>query len=61
LLQSTVQSWATGCTGHRVIAKLAERHLTDRAKADIKALLEPGESLADCSTWAESTAGRHRR
>ena len=43
--------------GHRVSAMLAERHLTDRAKAEIKALLEPGESLADCSTWADE----HRR
>jgi nuclease S1 len=36
---------------------LAERHLTKQAKAEIKALLEPGESLADCSTWADE----HRR
>ena len=50
VLQATTPAWAWGDTGHRVIAKLAERHLTDRAKADIKALLEPGESLADCST-----------
>jgi hypothetical protein len=40
-----------------VISKLAERHLTNQAKAEIKALLEPGESLADCSTWADE----HRR
>ena len=46
-------AWAWGRLGHRVIAKLAERHLSDRAKAEIKALLEPGESLADCSTWAD--------
>ena len=32
---------------------LAERHPSDRAKAEIKALLEPEESLADCSTWAD--------
>jgi hypothetical protein len=40
-----------------VIAKLAERHLTDQAKAEIKALVEPGESLADCWTWVDE----HRR
>lgn len=50
LVQSATPAHAWGRTGHRVIAKLAERHLTDRAKAEIKALLEPGESLADCST-----------
>ena len=49
----TSAAWAWGRTGHRVIARLAERHLTDHAKAEIKALLEPGESLADASTWAD--------
>jgi hypothetical protein len=55
--QAATPAWAWGRTGHRVIAKLAERHLTDRAKAEIAELLEPGESLADCSTWADD----HRR
>ena len=50
-------AFAWGRLGHRVIAKLAEQHLTDHAKAEIRALLEPGESLADCSTWADE----HRR
>jgi hypothetical protein len=50
IIESAAPAWAWGRVGHRVIAKLAERHLTDRAKAEIKALLEPGESLADCST-----------
>ena len=53
MLWAASQCWAWGRLGHRVIAKLAERHLTDQAKAEIKALLEPGESLADCSTWAD--------
>ena len=57
LLALPTPAWAWGRLGHRVIAKLAERHLSDRAKAEIKALLEPGESLADCSTWADE----HRR
>ncbi len=56
-LQAATPAWAWGRLGHRVIAKLAERHLTDEAKAGIKALLEPGESLADASTWADE----HRR
>jgi nuclease S1 len=34
-------------------------HLTGR-KAEIKALLEPGESLADCSTWADEVRGKMR-
>src|SRR5262249_51649906 len=50
-------AWAWGKVGHCAIAKLAGRHLSDRAKQEIKALLEPGESLADASTWADE----HRR
>ena len=49
-----------GRLGHRVIAKFAERHLADKARAEIKALLEPGESLADCSTWADEVRGKMR-
>jgi hypothetical protein len=48
MLQPATPAWAWGRIGHRVIARLAERHLTDQAKAEIMALLEPGESLADC-------------
>jgi hypothetical protein len=33
-LGSASPAWAWGRTGHRVIAKLAERHLTDQAKAE---------------------------
>jgi hypothetical protein len=58
--QNSPPAWAWGRTGHRVIANLGERHLTDRAKAEIKALLEPGESLADCSTWADEVRGKMR-
>ncbi len=50
-------AWAWGRLGHRVTARLAEAHLTPRAKAEIKALLAEGESLADCSTCADE----HRR
>ena len=47
ILQSATPAWAWGRTGHRVIAKLAERHLSPVAKAAIAELLESGESLAD--------------
>jgi hypothetical protein len=60
VLQATAPAWAWGRTGHRVIAKLAERHLTEQARAEIKALLEPGESLADASTWADEVRGKMR-
>ncbi len=50
-------AWAWGRLGHRVISRLAEQHLTDKAKAGIKELLDEGESIADASTWADE----HRR
>lgn len=43
-------SW--GVTGHRVVGKIAENHLTANAKAAVHELLG-GETLADVSTWAD--------
>ena len=56
-LQAAPPCWAWGPLGHRLAARLAERHLNTQAKAAVAALLEPGESLADASTWADE----HRR
>ncbi len=50
-------AWAWGRLGHRVISRLAEKHMTPQAKTAVAALFEPGESLADASLWA----GEHRR
>jgi len=44
---------AWGPLGHRASAMLAESRLTPRARAIIRDLLDPGESLADVSTWAD--------
>jgi hypothetical protein len=52
-LQTAPPVWAWGRLGHRVIARMAERHMTAKAKEAVKALLAEGESLADCSTWAD--------
>jgi len=60
VVQFAAPVWAWGGTGHRVIARLAERHLTDQAKAEIRSLLEPGESLTDASTWADEVRGQMR-
>ena len=58
--QATTPVWAWGRLGHRVIARLAEKHMTPEAKAAVAALLEPDESLAEASLWAEEYRGRHR-
>ncbi len=44
---------AWGRTAHRASARLAESRLSPQARAIIRDLLEPGESLADASTWAD--------
>ncbi|HWK05818.1 MAG TPA: S1/P1 nuclease [Puia sp.] len=43
-------SW--GVTGHRTIGKIAENHLSAKAKAAVQELLGD-QSLADVSTWAD--------
>ena len=50
LLPSIGYSW--GEEGHRIISKIAERHLTKVTKAKLNKLLE-GESVAKVSTWLD--------
>jgi hypothetical protein len=57
ILQTAPPAWAWGTLGHHVIARLTEKHLTPKAKAAVAALLEPNESMADASLWADD----HRR
>jgi nuclease S1 len=47
------QALAWGRMAHRAATRLAESRLTPQARAAIRDLLEPGESLADASTWAD--------
>jgi hypothetical protein len=60
ILQTSTPASAWGRLGHRVIARLAEKHMTPEAKAAVAGLLEPGESLADASMWADEHRGRLR-
>jgi nuclease S1 len=53
LVLGTQPAFAWGRLGHRASAKLAESRLNPAARAAIRSLLEPGESLADASTWAD--------
>lgn len=48
---SPARAW--GGLGHRLVARVAERHLTDRARAGVRGLLDRGESIADASTYAD--------
>jgi hypothetical protein len=60
------QARAFGSEGHRLVATIAERQLSDRARLEVTRLLaiEPGATLASISTWADeartpSTAAWH--
>ncbi len=50
---------AWGPQGHRIVALVAQSHLTPRAREQVEALLalEPGASLASVSTWADQVRG----
>jgi hypothetical protein len=50
-------AFAWGRLAHRASAKLAESRLTPAARAAVREILEPGESLADASTWADEHSG----
>jgi len=48
-------SW--GVTGHRTVGRIAQNHLSDKAKAAVKQLLGD-TSLADVSTWADEVRSK---
>jgi hypothetical protein len=50
-----------GPTRPSVISRVAEKNLTPKARAAIAELLDPGETLADASTWADENRGRLRK
>jgi hypothetical protein len=47
------EAHAWGKIGHRAMSTVVENHLTPAAAAAIRDLLEPGETLADASLWAD--------
>ncbi len=53
LLPTAVQAW--GSQGHQVVANLAQAQLSVKAKQAVERLLalEPGQTLASISTWAD--------
>jgi hypothetical protein len=50
---STSSAFAWGPQGHRVIARVAEERLSPSARAAIKELLHPGDTLPDVAGWAD--------
>lgn len=49
---SAIKMQAWGTTGHRVIAEIAERNLTEKSKAEVKRLLD-NQYMAYWANWAD--------
>ena len=52
LLTLPTSAFAWGPTGHRVVAEIAQRHLTRAAQAKVSQLLD-GRTLADVANWPD--------
>lgn len=50
-----LRAFAWGTEGHQVIANLAQAQLTPKARKEVNRLLtlEPGQTMASISTWAD--------
>lgn len=59
LLSLTPSAYAWGPTGHRVVAEIAQRHLTPAAQAKVSRLLE-GRTLADVANWPDELRSEPR-
>ena len=53
-------AFAWGFEGHRIVAEIAEAHLTPSTKREVKALLalDGAQKLSDISTWADETKNK---
>jgi hypothetical protein len=51
LIPSPVLAW--GKTGHRVVAAIADTQLSGLARAHVREILGPGESLSDAANWPD--------
>ena len=50
---SSQGAFAWGQEGHAIVAEIAQRHLSPKARARVAEILGPGASLASISTWAD--------
>jgi hypothetical protein len=58
-LSLQMPAFAWGPEGHRLVARIAERELTDKAKARIAEILGRGQSIAELASWPDEI--RHAR
>jgi hypothetical protein len=52
---ASLSAWSWGSEGHKVVALIAEAQLTSKARSEVDRLLaiEPGQTMASISTWAD--------
>ncbi len=52
---TSLSAWSWGSEGHKVVALIAEAQLITEARAEVERLLavEPGQTMASISTWAD--------
>lgn len=51
-------AYGWGDKGHRVVAMLAEAHLTEQARREVSKLLPFGTTLADAAVWPDKEGRR---
>ena len=51
------EALAWGQEGHAIVAEIAQRHLSAKARARVATILGSGASLASISTWADDVRG----
>jgi hypothetical protein len=51
-------AYGWGDKGHRVVAILAEAHLSDQARREVRKLLPSGTTLADAAVWPDQEGRR---
>ena len=51
-------AYGWGDKGHRVVAMLAEAHLTEQARREVRKLLPAGTTLADAAVWPDKEGRR---
>lgn len=54
----TGTAFAWGREGHMIVADIAQAHLTQQAAAQVKDLLQDGQTLADVADWADTVRDR---
>lgn len=53
-------AWPWGPEGHRLVAEIAWKHLSDSAKTEITRLLPEGETIISIAPWADEVRPKRR-